>query len=80
MTTSSFLVIAAVAAASLSQAPAALAQEVVIAADEQFGQVHFTTSCNEQAQRRFDRAMRYQHSFWYRRVERNLRRGAEGRS
>ena len=23
------------------------------------------TSCNETAQRRFDRAMRYQHSFWY---------------
>ncbi len=28
--------------------------------------VHFSTSCNEAAQRRFDRAMRYQHSFWYR--------------
>src|SRR5918998_4044457 len=35
-------------------------------ADEQFGKVHFPTSCNEVAQRRFDRAMRYQHSFWYR--------------
>jgi tetratricopeptide (TPR) repeat protein len=34
--------------------------------DEQFGKVHFQTSCNEVAQRRFDRAMRYQHSFWYR--------------
>jgi hypothetical protein len=32
----------------------------------QFGIVHFATSCNEVAQRRFDRAMRYQHSFWYR--------------
>jgi tetratricopeptide (TPR) repeat protein len=30
------------------------------------GTVHFETSCNEVAQRRFDRAMRYQHSFWYR--------------
>jgi tetratricopeptide (TPR) repeat protein len=35
-------------------------------ADQQFGTVHFATSCNEVAQRRFDRAMRYQHSFWYR--------------
>jgi hypothetical protein len=32
----------------------------------QLGNVHFTTTCNEVAQRRFDRAMRYQHSFWYR--------------
>src|SRR6202022_1489367 len=29
------------------------------------GPVYFATSCNETAQRRFDRAMRYQHSFWY---------------
>ena len=35
-------------------------------ADEQLGNVHFETSCNEAAQRRFDRGMRYQHSFWYR--------------
>jgi len=34
--------------------------------DQQLGNVHFATSCNETAQRRFDRAMRYQHSFWYR--------------
>jgi hypothetical protein len=33
--------------------------------DQQFGRVHFETSCNDVAQRRFDRAMRYQHSFWY---------------
>ena len=33
--------------------------------DQQFGTVHFETSCNEVAQRRFDRAMRYQHSYWY---------------
>jgi len=32
----------------------------------QLGNVHFATTCNEVAQRRFDRAMRYQHSFWYR--------------
>src|SRR5262249_5704667 len=34
--------------------------------DQRLGRVHFETSCNEVAQRRFDRAMRYQHSFWYR--------------
>ena len=34
-------------------------------ADQKLGKVHFATSCNETAQRRFDRAMRYQHSFWY---------------
>ena len=33
--------------------------------DQQLGNVHFKTSCNEVAQRRFDRAMRYQHSYWY---------------
>ena len=56
--------IAAIAAAAwLSGAQPVLAQDV---SDEQFGRVHFSTSCNEIAQRRFDRAMRYQHSFWYR--------------
>jgi tetratricopeptide (TPR) repeat protein len=34
-------------------------------ADQKLGKVHFATTCNEIAQRRFDRAMRYQHSFWY---------------
>jgi hypothetical protein len=43
--------------------PASLAQDN---SDKQLGSVHFETSCNETAQRRFDRAMRYQHSFWYR--------------
>jgi len=32
--------------------------------DQKLGKVHFATSCNETAQRRFDCAMRYQHSFW----------------
>jgi hypothetical protein len=40
----------------------AIAQDEV---DQKFGKVHFATTCNEVAQRRFDRAMRYQHSFWY---------------
>src|SRR6476620_7163551 len=48
---------------SLSATPAAHAED---GTDEQFGKVHFQTSCNEVAQRRFDRGMRYQHSFWYR--------------
>ena len=51
------------AAAWLSGAQPIVAQD---ASDERFGRVHFSTSCNEVAQRRFDRAMRYQHSFWYR--------------
>jgi hypothetical protein len=29
------------------------------------GEVHFETSCNPQAQRHFNQAMLYQHSFWY---------------
>jgi tetratricopeptide (TPR) repeat protein len=34
--------------------------------DTKLGKVHFETSCNPQAQKLFDRAMLYQHSFWYR--------------
>jgi hypothetical protein len=34
--------------------------------DRALGTVHFETSCNPQAQKLFDRAMLYQHSFWYR--------------
>ena len=50
-------------AAMLGCLAPSLAQEN---ADQKLGTVHFATSCNETAQRRFDRAMRYQHSFWYR--------------
>jgi hypothetical protein len=53
---------AIIAAAALAALPA-LAHE---AREDQLGQVHFPTSCNELAQQRFDGAMRYQHSFWYR--------------
>ncbi len=61
---SSFSVaISAAFAAGLSGAPVAFGQDE---ADQRFGTVHFATSCNETAQRRFDRGMRYQHSFWYR--------------
>jgi Tfp pilus assembly protein PilF len=57
--------LAAAAAVMLTAAiaPSATAQE---AAEQRLGAVHFETSCNEVAQRRFDRGMRYQHSFWYR--------------
>jgi len=58
--TVSFFALAALG--SFSTGPAARADD---GTDEQFGKVHFQTSCNEVAQRRFDRGMRYQHSFWY---------------
>src|SRR4051795_5195037 len=64
MTRSSFaLAIGATLAAGFSAAAPAFGQEET---DQQLGTVHFPTSCNETAQRRFDRGMRYQHSFWYR--------------
>src|SRR5262249_37687826 len=34
--------------------------------DSKLGKVHFETSCKPDAQKLFDRAMLYQHSFWYR--------------
>src|SRR5262245_44760538 len=52
----------ALAATAASFTPPALGQEDT---DQRLGTVHFATSCNETAQRRFDRGMRYQHSFWY---------------
>jgi len=36
------------------------------ASDDKLGKVHFETSCKPEAQKQFDRAMLYQHSFWYR--------------
>jgi tetratricopeptide (TPR) repeat protein len=57
---------AATVAATLSCAQPAFAQDE---SDQRLGRVHFETSCNEAAQRRFDRAMRYQHSFWYRQAK-----------
>src|SRR5256885_8578132 len=58
--------VAAAIAAGLSSAKPAFAQDE---SDQRLGTVHFTTSCNETAQRRFDRGMRYQHSFWYRQAK-----------
>ena len=63
MIRSAFAVAAASIAASVSFTQPLFAQEET---DQRLGTVHFDTSCNEMAQRRFDRAMRYQHSFWYR--------------
>jgi tetratricopeptide (TPR) repeat protein len=50
------------AGVALSSSQPLVAQNDV---DQQLGSVHFKTTCNEVAQRRFDRGMRYQHSFWY---------------
>src|SRR5437764_13937185 len=54
--------VAAAAAAGFSLAQPAFGQTD----DTKLGQVHFETSCAPQAQKHFDRAMLYQHSFWYR--------------
>src|SRR5215471_11267866 len=63
MIRSAFAVAAASIAASFSFSQPIFGQDET---DQRLGTVHFDTSCNEVAQRRFDRAMRYQHSFWYR--------------
>src|SRR5437016_1129886 len=63
MIRSAFAVASASIAISISFSQPIFGQEE---SDQRFGTIHFDTSCNEVAQRRFDRAMRYQHSFWYR--------------
>jgi len=45
---------------------ALLSQPTFAQADEQLGKVNFETSCSPEAQKLFNRAMLYQHSFWYR--------------
>src|SRR5438477_19022 len=56
-----------VAFVSVLAAGFALAQPAVAQSDDsKLGKVHFETSCKPDAQRHFDRAMLYQHSFWYR--------------
>jgi hypothetical protein len=54
--------ITAMAAAGVALALPAFAQ----VDDKKLGTVHFETSCSPEAQKHFDRAMVYQHSFWYR--------------
>jgi hypothetical protein len=56
------LTVAAIAATCVSLALPAFGQTD----DSKLGAVHFETSCKPEAQRLFDRAMLYQHSFWYR--------------
>lgn len=51
-----------ISALALSSSQPLVAQQDV---SQQLGDVNFKTSCNEVAQRRFDRGMRYQHSYWY---------------
>jgi tetratricopeptide (TPR) repeat protein len=63
MIRASLLAIAAASIVGMSTAGPALGQDE---GGQRLGSVHFATSCNETAQRRFDRGMRYQHSFWYR--------------
>jgi hypothetical protein len=63
---SSATAVAAAVAAMLFSAQPTFAQDE---SDQRLGTVHFATSCNETAQRRFDRAMRYQHSFWHRQAK-----------
>ena len=54
--------VAAAVAAGISLAQPAFGQ----LDDKTLGTVHFETSCKPEAQKLFDRAMLYQHSFWYR--------------
>jgi hypothetical protein len=59
------------ALAALTVSSVALAQPAVTPTDDQkLGTEHFETSCNAEAQKLFDRAMLYQHSFWYRASQR----------
>src|ERR1700745_4107069 len=62
MIRSAFAVASASIAVSISFSQPIVAPDET---DQRLG-IHFETSCNEVGQRRFDRAMRYQHSFWYR--------------
>src|SRR5438445_6869302 len=57
--------VAAIAAAGLSLAQPALGQS-----DDKLGTVNFGTSCKPEAQKLFNQAMLYQHSFWYRASQR----------
>ena len=60
--TASAAVCAAIGLAGLPLATPVVAQD----SEQRLGTVHFQTSCNPTAQARFNRGMRYQHSFWFR--------------
>lgn len=53
--------VAVTAAVGISVTQPALGQKT----EKQLGKVQFSTSCKPAAQKIFDRAMTYQHSFWY---------------
>ena len=59
--------VCAAAIAALSFSHTALFSQTALAnsPDQKLGEVHFATSCNPTAQAAFDKAMLYQHSFWY---------------
>ncbi len=62
MTRTSF----AAALAATAATGVVFAQPAFAAAEKNLGKVHFATSCKPAAQKVFDQAMTYQHSFWYR--------------
>jgi tetratricopeptide (TPR) repeat protein len=62
MTRTSF----AAALAATAATGIVLVLPAVAAAEKNLGKVHFATSCKPPAQKAFDQAMTYQHSFWYR--------------
>ena len=47
-----------------------LAQPAFAQSGQKLGKVNFETSCKPEAQKQFNRAMLYQHSFWYRSSQR----------
>ncbi|MGY4424805.1 hypothetical protein ACVWY2_007254 [Bradyrhizobium sp. JR6.1] len=59
MTRFPLAVVVGLVAATISQPAASDSTE------QRLGKVHFATSCKPEAQEAFDRAMLYQHSFWY---------------
>ena len=75
-TTASAVVVATMAATGIALAQPALGQS----ADQRLGKVNFETSCKPEAQKHFNRAMLYQHSFWYRASQKAFEDVAEGRS
>src|SRR5262245_25567822 len=59
--------IASAFAISLAASATILCTQPVLAQnDQKLGKVNFETSCKPEAQKLFNRAMLYQHSFWYR--------------
>ena len=57
---------AALATAATAVTGLLLAQPAFAQSEQKLGKVNFETSCKPEAQKHFNRAMLYQHSFWYR--------------